>query len=75
MLLVSTFWPENFRVNELVLGFQKKGFDVEVLTSIPNYPSGKIFKEYKDNPKKFSFYNNILVHRVPQILRGTNKLC
>ena len=75
ILVVSQyFWPENFRVNELVLGFQKKGFDVEVLTSIPNYPSGKIFKEYKDNPKKFSFYNNILVHRVPQILRGTNKL-
>ena len=47
ILFVSQyFWPENFRVNELVLEFQKKGYIVEVLTSIPNYPSGKVFPDY-----------------------------
>ena len=74
ILVVSQyFWPENFRVNELVLGFKEKGFDVEVLTSIPNYPSGRIFKEYKDNPDKFSFFEDIAIHRVPQMPRGNNK--
>ena len=73
VLVVSQyFWPENFRVNELVLELQKRGFDVDVLTSIPNYPSGKIFPEYAKKPKKYRDYFGVKVHRVPQISRRSN---
>ena len=75
ILFVSQyFWPENFRVNELVLEFQKKGYIVEVLTSIPNYPSGKVFPDYSLNPDQYNDYFGIKVHRVPQFSRRNNKL-
>lgn len=71
ILVVSQyFWPEDFRVNELVIGFKQSGYNVEVLTGRPNYPSGTTFKEFKVNPNKFSTYLDIKVHRVWQFPRG-----
>ena len=48
-LLVVTqyFWPENFRINDLVAEMVKRGHQVTVLTGLPNYPSGEIFSEYE----------------------------
>ena len=51
LIVTQYFWPENFRVNELVLELQSKGFDIEVLTSSPNYPSGKLFPDFVKNRK------------------------
>ena len=73
LVVTQYFWPENFRVNELVLGLHRQGHQIEILTSIPNYPTGSIFAEYKNNPLQYSSYNGIKVHRVKQILRGNNK--
>ena len=48
ILVVSQyFWPENFRINDLVKEWNKDKFQVEILTGIPNYPSGVIFENYK----------------------------
>tara|TARA_B110000977_G_scaffold119113_1_gene153564 strand:- start:3735 stop:5624 length:1890 start_codon:yes stop_codon:yes gene_type:complete len=75
ILIVSQyFWPEYFRVNDLVTEFKKKDFEVEILTSYPNYPEGKIFKDFKINPKKYSKFQNCKVYRVPQISRGNSSL-
>ena len=74
VLVVSQyFWPENFRVNELVLELQNKGCHVEVLTSTPNYPTGIVFPEYAESPEKYNNYFGIKVHRVPQFSRRNNK--
>jgi colanic acid biosynthesis glycosyl transferase WcaI len=75
ILIVSQyFWPENFRVNELASELSKNGNTIEVLTSLPNYPSGKIFKEFAEDPENFNNFKGIKIHRVHQILRGTNRL-
>jgi colanic acid biosynthesis glycosyl transferase WcaI len=75
ILVVSQyFWPESFRINELVLELQKRGFSIEVLTSTPNYPSGKPFSDFITNPSKYKDYSGIKVHRVPQILRGNSRI-
>ena len=75
ILVVSQyFWPENFRINELVLELKSRGHHVEILTSIPNYPKGKVFSEFASNPEKYKDYYGIKVHRVPQILRRNNHL-
>ena len=75
ILIVSQyFWPENFRVNELVLALKKRGYTIEVLTTIPNYPSGRVFPEYSSDPSKYNDYYGIKVHRVWQITRFNNKL-
>ena len=75
ILVVSQyFWPESFRVNELVLELKDRGYIVEVLTSIPNYPSGRVFPDFASNPEKYGDYFGVKVHRVPQISRRNNKL-
>jgi glycosyltransferase involved in cell wall biosynthesis len=47
ILLVSQyFWPENFRINDLVTLLQDEGCEVTVLTGQPNYPGGTVFEGY-----------------------------
>lgn len=73
LLISQYFWPEHFRVNDLALELKKEGHEVEILTSIPNYPEGKIYDEFKKNPKKFDYYHGIKVIRVKQITRGQSQ--
>ncbi len=75
ILVVSQyFWPENFRVNDLVCEFSARGHEVTVLTGIPNYPSGEIFAEYANSPDSFAQYGLVQVVRVPMFVRGTGTL-
>ena len=74
LLLVSHyFWPEPFKVSELAVELDKLGFDITVVTSIPNYPDGLLYEEYSDDKTKFSTLCNVNVIRVWQVLRGNNK--
>lgn len=71
ILVVSQyFWPENFRINDLVAEFCNRGHDVTVLTGTPNYPSGETFPEFRDNPDAFSKFGLARVVRVPIAPRG-----
>ena len=75
ILIVSQyFWPENFRINDFIPELIKRGHTVSVLTGIPNYPAGKIFSEYKDQPSKFSSYKEAEIFRVPIITRGSGSI-
>lgn len=72
ILIVSQyFWPEYFRINDLVkeLKNSSQNFKIDILTSYPNYPSGKIFDEFKKNKKKFKYFNGCKIFRVPQVPR------
>jgi glycosyltransferase involved in cell wall biosynthesis len=70
-LLVVTqyFWPENFRINDLVADMVKRGHQVTVLTGLPNYPSGEIFSEYSNDSARFSNYHGAEIVRVPMMPR------
>ena len=75
MLVVSQyFWPESFRINDLVAGMRSRGHEVTVLTGWPNYPDGKVFPEFRENSASFSDYAGAEVVRVPVIPRGANAL-
>ena len=73
-LLVVThyFWPEDFRINDLVAELVSRGHAVTVLAGEPNYPAGTIFPEFLANRKKFSSYGGARILRVPVIPRGAN---
>ena len=75
-LLVVTqyFWPEDFRINELVAELVRRGHDVTVLTGKPNYPGGVVFEEFRRAPERFSTYAGATVMRAPMLARGTGKL-
>jgi glycosyltransferase involved in cell wall biosynthesis len=75
ILVVSQyFWPENFRVNDLVKEWVGRGHDVTVLTGIPNYPSGKVFEDYRSDPKAFENFFGARIVRVPMLPRGKGAL-
>jgi colanic acid biosynthesis glycosyl transferase WcaI len=71
VLIVSQyFWPENFRINDLAADLVKKGHHVTVLTGLPNYPDGRVFKSYRDAPNAFGRLDGVDIVRVPLIPRG-----
>lgn len=74
LVISQYFWPENFRLNDLVLYLKKKKHDIEILSGIPNYPNGKIFKEYRKNKNKFLKFNGCKVYRVNHLLRNKGSL-
>ena len=74
LIISQYFWPENFRINEISEFLKKENIEVDVLTGSPNYPEGKIFKDFKDNPDKYNNYNGTKIFRVPIIPRGSGSL-
>jgi colanic acid biosynthesis glycosyl transferase WcaI len=75
ILVVSQyFWPENFRVNDLVKEWGHRGHQVTVLTGIPNYPAGKVFDAYQAQPSAFATYEGAELVRVPMLPRGSGSL-
>ena len=71
ILVVSQyFWPENFRINDLVKEWVTRGHEVTVLTGKPNYPDGQVFPEFAREPERFSRYEGARVHRVPMLARS-----
>lgn len=71
-LLVVTqyFWPENFRINDLVNELVRRGHHVSVLTGVPNYPDGQVFPSFLKDSSRFASYEGAHIHRVPMLPRG-----
>lgn len=75
LLVVSQyFWPENFRINDLVAEFVKRGHQVTVLTGLPNYPDGKVSEQFRADPAHYSNYEGAEIIRVPLMPRGQGGL-
>lgn len=72
ILVVSQyFWPEEFRINDLVAGLRERGHEVTVLTNPPNYPSGRFFPAWRQSPGAFTAYHGADVIRAPVAPRGS----
>ena len=49
ILIVSQyFWPENFRINDIVEFFTSRGHNVDILTGYPNYQEEGFLKIIKN---------------------------
>jgi len=73
LIITQYFWPEDFRINEIVEDFSKKGHKISILTGEPNYPEGYLFKDYIKDKNKFSSYKGCEIKRLPVFPRGSNK--
>jgi hypothetical protein len=67
LLLCEVFYPEEFLINDLIKQWEKDGLAFEVLTRVPSYPFGKVFKGYKNKIYQKEKWGNILIHRFPVI--------
>lgn len=74
LVVCQHFYPENFRINDICFELVKKGNDVTVLTGLPNYPKGKVLKEYKYFKNRRQVINGVKVIRCSLIGRGNNIL-
>ena len=71
VLVVSQyFWPEGFRINEVVRSLVEKGVEVDVLTGKPNYPEGAVFNGYRAGGCQVESWAGATVYRVPLFPRG-----
>lgn len=70
LIYTNHFYPENFKVNEIVDALDEKGYKITVITGIPNYPSGKIYPNYGFFSKTKERKGNITIRRLPLIPRG-----
>ena len=74
LIVTQYFWPEEFRVNELVEKLVSYGCDVDVVTGQPNYPDGNIYKDFITSPHKYDDYFGATVFRVKNRPRGKTKV-
>ena len=70
LILSQYFWPEEFLINDFALGLRDRGHVVEVLTGLPNYPSGSFFPGYGWGGPYRDDFRGIPVWRSPLIPRG-----
>ena len=70
LILSQYFWPENFRINDVVEGLAGRGHEVTVYTAMPNYPSGRFFDGYGFRGPYRERYKAAEVRRAPILSRG-----
>jgi len=71
VLIVSQyFWPEGFRINDVVRSLVDKGVKVDVLTGKPNYPEGAFFPGYRAWGCQIEYWGGATVYRLPLVARG-----
>ena len=72
LVVTQHFWPENFRINDIVEGFVQDGLDVDVLCGLPNYPKGEWFPGYSENGPFAETYKGAQIFRAREIPRKGN---
>ena len=73
LLITNHFHPETFRCNDIAFELAKRGYEVKVLTAIPDYPEGKYHKGYSLFKRRVEKIDGVTVVRVPHIPRGNGK--
>lgn len=70
LLVAQNFYPEFFKSNDIASDLVERGYKVDVLAGIPNYPEGVFYKGYGIFRRRVDKYNGAKVYRVYQIPRG-----
>jgi colanic acid biosynthesis glycosyl transferase WcaI len=73
LVISQYFWPENFRINDLVEGLLERSHEVTVLTGLPNYPSGKLFPGFGFKGPYTGRFGGAQIIRVPLVPRGNGR--
>lgn len=71
LIITQYFFPENFRINDLAVEFQRRGHVVTVLTGLPNYPAGTFSSGYGLSGPYRECYEGVEIIRCPLFPRGS----
>lgn len=70
LIVTQYYYPESFRINDLGKDLVDRGYHVDALVGIPNYPEGQYFKGYGIFSKRKECINGVTVYRCFQFPRG-----
>lgn len=70
LIVTNHFFPENFKVNEIAYSLTNYA-NVTVVTSRPNYPTGKFYKGYS---KLLTLEESLRIFRLPVFPRRNGKM-
>ncbi|MFT6745862.1 MAG: glycosyltransferase involved in cell wall biosynthesis [Glaciecola sp.] len=70
LIFTNHFYPENFKVNEIADTLNDGVNEIEVITCVPNYPSGIFPEGYGFFTKNKERKKNMTIRRLPVIPRG-----
>jgi len=70
LICTNHFYPESFRCNDIAFELAQKGYDVTVLTAIPDYPKGKIYEGYGFFRRRIETFRGVKIMRSFIIPRG-----
>lgn len=72
LVVTQHFWPENFRINDIVEGFLQDGIAVDVLCGLPNYPKGEWFPGYSAAGPFEEEWHGACLYRCKEVPRRGN---
>ena len=71
LVYTNQFYPEQFKINEIVDWLSTKNNHIRVITGIPNYPKGNFYDGYGlFSNLNTNYKKNVIVNRMPLIPRG-----
>ena len=71
LIYTNHFFLEQFKINEIVNWIVEEDFEIRVVTGLPNYPSGKIYRGYGFKSICRNEHNGrVTINRLPLIPRG-----
>lgn len=74
LVISQYFYPEQFRINDICTEWVNRGYEVTVVTGIPNYPQGKYYDGFGLFKKRIETYNGMNIIRLPLVPRGNNSI-
>lgn len=64
ILVVCQYYkPEPFRISDICESLAQQGHEILVVTGMPNYPEGELYKGYEDGKSRDETINGVRVHR------------
>ena len=74
LVVCQYYYPEPFRVSNICEVLVRKGHEVTVVTGVPNYPEGIVYKGYEKCSNTNEKHNGVEIHRCWTIPRKTGIL-
>lgn len=74
LFICQYYAPEPFRHPDICRELVKRGYEVFVVTGLPNYPLGEIYEGYGDKKRRDDIIDGVKVHRCFTVPRKTGTL-
>lgn len=74
LVVCQYYYPEPFRITDICEELVKRGHQITVLTGLPNYPEGKVLKEYRKKEHSDEIRNGVRIIRCYEHGRGKNSI-